>query len=90
MHAGQFAVVGLCDVDVERLTLVNVWAAVSGQLQDDLLWDLPDCLVEGLQVIWDAVNVLTGAVVCDELILHLALPQAQLCEVFQQVLVDNL
>jgi len=59
MHAGQFAVVGLCDVDVERLTLVNVWAAVSGQLQDDLLWDLPDCLVEGLQVIWDAVNVLT-------------------------------
>ena len=59
MHAGQFAVVWLCDVDVERLTLVNVGAAVSGQLQDDLLRDLPHRLIQGLQVIRDPVYVLT-------------------------------
>ena len=59
MHTGQLAVVRLCNVYIEGLTLVDVWTAVSSHLKDDLLRDLPHCLVEGFQVIRDAVNVLT-------------------------------
>jgi len=59
VHAGEFAVVGFCDVDVERLALIDESSSVGCHLQDGFLGDLPHCLVELLQVIgnlWDVLK----------------------------------
>lgn len=58
VHAGELAVVGLSDVDVERLALVYEGPAVSSHLQNSLLGDLPHSLIQLLQVIWDLSNAL--------------------------------
>lgn len=51
VHAGEFAVVGLCDVDVERLALIDESSSVCCHLEDSFLGDLPHCLIELLQVV---------------------------------------
>ena len=58
MHAGEFAVVGFCDVYVERLALVNVCATVGGHLDHGLLGDLPYRLIQALDVLRDIIHVL--------------------------------
>lgn len=58
MHAGQFAVVWLSDVDVEGLALINVSAAVCCHLEDGLLRDFPHGFVEILHVLRDLGNIL--------------------------------
>ena len=58
MHAGEFGVVGLGDVDVETLTLIDVHRPVGRHLDDRFLGDLPHCLIERLQLGRDAVNML--------------------------------
>ena len=58
VHAGQFAVVRLGDVYIQRLALVDVRAAVGGHLEYGLLGYLPHGLVESLQVVGDGVDVL--------------------------------
>lgn len=51
MHAGQLAVVGFCNVNVERLALINESSSVCCHLEDSFLGDLPHRLIELLQVI---------------------------------------
>lgn len=58
MHAGEFAVVGLGDVDVEGLALVDEGSSVRCHLQDGFLGDLPHRLVELLQVLRNLGDVL--------------------------------
>lgn len=58
MHAGQFAVVRLCDVDVKGLALVDEGAAICGHLEYGLLGDFPHGFIQLLQVIWNFLNVL--------------------------------
>lgn len=58
MHAGQFAVVWLGNVDVEGLALINVSAAVCCHLEDGLLGDFPHGFVETLHVLRDLGNIL--------------------------------
>lgn len=58
MHAGQFAIVWLGDVDVQGLALVDVGATISCHLEDGLLGDLPHCFVQLLQVVRDPLNIL--------------------------------
>ena len=60
MHAGQLSVAGLSDVDVERLALVDEGAPVSSHGDDHLLGNLPCCLVQCLQVIWDPLDFLSA------------------------------
>ena len=60
VHAAQFAVVWLGNVNVEGLTLVDVGATICCHLQDSLLGDLPDGFVQLLQVVGDPFNVLRG------------------------------
>lgn len=59
VHAGQLAVVGLSDVDVEGLALVDEGAAVGRHLQHRLLRDFPHGLVELLEVAGNFLNVLS-------------------------------
>lgn len=58
VHAGQFAIIGLCNVDVQGLALVDVGAAVGGHLENRLLGDFPHGFVELLQIVWDLADVL--------------------------------
>lgn len=58
VHAGQFAVVRLCDVDVERLTLIDISASICCHLEDGLLGDFPHSFIQLLQIIRDLLNVL--------------------------------
>ena len=58
MHAGEFAIVGFCDVYVERLALVNIGPSVGGHLDHSLLGDLPHGLVQILDVLRDIIHIL--------------------------------
>jgi len=60
VHAGQLAVAGLSDVDVERLALVDEGAPVSSHGDDHPLGNLPRCLVQRLQVIRDPLDFLSA------------------------------
>ncbi len=72
MHAGQFSVVGFCYVNIERLTLVDVSAAIGSHLDNVLLRDFPGRLVQLLQVIGNAIDILktVGSVTCQAQNIH--------------------
>lgn len=58
VHAGQFTIVGFGNVNVERLTLVNVGSAFGSHLDDHLLRDFPHGPVQLLDVVGNAINIL--------------------------------
>lgn len=61
VHAGQFAIVWLSDVDIKRLALVNVSSTICCHFQNSLLGNLPHRFVELLQIIWNLFNILCQA-----------------------------
>ncbi len=56
VHGRQLPVVGLGDVDVERLALVDEGAPVCRHLKHALLRDFPHGLVESLHIVGNAFN----------------------------------
>ena len=58
MHAGQLAKVGLCNVDIKRLALVNEGSSVCHHVDQSTLGDLPHRLVQLLQVLRNALDFL--------------------------------
>mmetsp|Transcript_10136 Transcript_10136/g.26796 ORF Transcript_10136/g.26796 Transcript_10136/m.26796 type:complete len:333 (+) Transcript_10136:419-1417(+) len=74
-------------VDVQGLRLVDVHTTIGRHVQDRALHDLPDCLVQVLQL-HGQVQVLYAAVLRDELHAQVLRPQSSLDEVFEQVPVD--
>lgn len=46
VHAAEFAIVGLGDVNVQRLALVDVRATVCCHLQDSFLRDFPHGFIQ--------------------------------------------
>lgn len=111
VHAGEFTIVRLSNMNVERLALVDVSSTICSHLQDSLLRDLPDCFIELLQICRDSFNILRkksgarspmkrseqthlslqlnfylyGAVLSNQLVLHVLVPQTSFCEVLEQV-----
>lgn len=71
-------------MDVERLALANEGTTVSGEVDDLLLADLPDGLVDGLDVGGDGWDVLDGTVVGDDEILHVVVPETKVDEFAKQ------
>ena len=65
VQRGQLAEVGVGHEHVERLALVDVGAAVGGHVDEVALLDLPDGLVQSLELLRD-VQV-TDAAVCGNL-----------------------
>mmetsp|Transcript_8651 Transcript_8651/g.23493 ORF Transcript_8651/g.23493 Transcript_8651/m.23493 type:complete len:441 (+) Transcript_8651:1767-3089(+) len=84
----QLAKVGIRHVDVERLGLVDVRAPVGSHVDQDALFDLPDSLVDGLEVVWD-FQLHHGAIRSDHLVLDRGVPQSERRQIVQQVLVDH-
>mmetsp|Transcript_72698 Transcript_72698/g.210469 ORF Transcript_72698/g.210469 Transcript_72698/m.210469 type:complete len:319 (+) Transcript_72698:277-1233(+) len=87
VHGGQLRRGGVHHVDVQRLGLVDVGPPVGRHVEDRALLDLPDGLVQGLDLLGE-VQVLHAAVVRDEAHPHVLRPQAQLDQVAEEVAVD--
>ena len=77
-------------VHVEALALADVRAAVGSHIENLLLADLPDGLVDLLDVIGDAVDALDGAVVGDDHVLHLIVPETLINEFAKEPRADDL
>ena len=65
---------------VQALGLANVRAPICSKVNDFLLRDLPDSLVDSLNVVRDAGNILNGTIVRDDHVLHVVVPEAQVYE----------
>lgn len=67
-------------MDVETLTLANERSTISGEVDHLLLADFPDGLVDRLDIIGDTWNILDGAVVSDDHVLHVIVPESEVDE----------
>ena len=90
MHTGELAERRRLEMDIERLGLADVGTTIGSEVKDLLLGDLPDGLVDGFDVIGDAGNILDGAVVRDNHVLHLVIPQTEIDELAQEPWADDL
>lgn len=90
VHARELTNTGGLQVDVQALTLANEGTTVGSEVEDLLLADLPDCLVDRLDVVGDAVDALDRPVVGDDHVLHLVIPELQVDELAKQPRADNL
>ena len=90
VHAGDLAHGGLLHVNVQGLGLIDEGTTIGSHLQDGTLGDFPDGLVEGLDVGGDVGDVLDGAAIGDDTVLHVVGPQAQVDKILQQPGVDDL
>ncbi|RMZ97085.1 hypothetical protein BpHYR1_023805 [Brachionus plicatilis] len=75
MHRGHFAKCRIGQVNVQRLTLINESPTVSRHVYQIFLRYLPNSSVQFLQLIWNGVYLLNGAIVGYDLILYLIIPQ---------------
>jgi hypothetical protein len=64
--------------------------AIGGEVDDGLLRDLPDGLVDALEVVGDAGDVLNRSVVSDEGVLHGIVPKTTVDEIAKKPWVDDL
>mmetsp|Transcript_14240 Transcript_14240/g.35329 ORF Transcript_14240/g.35329 Transcript_14240/m.35329 type:complete len:209 (-) Transcript_14240:1985-2611(-) len=88
VHACQLLYRAILHVNVQRLALVDIRAAVRRQLEDALLSDLPAGFVQLLCFCRYLVDRLHGAVVCDEPLLHFLVPDPLVNQVLQEVAID--
>lgn len=58
MHGGEFSVVWLRNVHIERLALINVSSTVSSHLQNAFLRNFPHSPVQVLQILRNAIDIL--------------------------------
>jgi len=72
------------------LALTDVGSSVRGQVEDLLLTNLPDSLIDGLDVIRDTRNALDRPVIGDEHILHIIIPKPKLDQLLKEPRADNL
>ena len=77
-------------MDVERLRLVDEGTPVGGHVDDRTLRDLPDGLVDRLEVGRDLSDVLNRALASDDPVAHLVVPEAELDQITEQPRADDL
>ena len=73
----------MCSGNVDCLYRKEQHALTCGHVDENLLLDLPGCLVEILDLLWNR-QLLHGAVCRNQVVLELR-PQADLVQVLQQV-----
>ena len=87
MHGRQLAGGRRIYKEIEGLRLADICAAVGCHIDDITLFDLPDGLVDLLDVLRDLIDVLDRAIVEDDLVLHVIVPEIEIDQVFQQMFV---
>ena len=89
MHVRQLRVVGLLHEPVQRLRLAHESAAVGRLVNQHALADLPRRLVQRADLLGDLRDALDAAGAGDDLVLHVAIPDAEVQQVVDEVLVDQ-
>lgn len=89
VHARELAEVHVQHVQVQALALADERAPVGRHIDDAALGNLPHRFIQVLDVLRDARNVLHRAVGGNDGRLHLLVPEAELDEVLEQVLVHH-
>lgn len=77
-------------MDVQALRLTDERATVGSEVEDLLLRDLPNSLVDGLDIVWDLGDVLDGAVVGDDMVLHVVVPEVEANELAKKPRTNDL
>lgn len=89
VHRSHNCVIRLLDMDIQGLALVDECTTICGHVQYYFLLYFPDSLVDFLDGIGNARNVLDRAKVGNDLVFHNIIPQAEIGEVIYEMLVDN-
>jgi hypothetical protein len=71
-------------VNVQTLTLANERSTVSSEVDDLLLRDLPNGFVNGFDIIWYAGDVGDGAIMSNDHILHVVIPEPTVNKIPEQ------
>jgi len=90
VHGSQFPKVGFSNVNVEGLGLINEGSTISCHVNHIPLRNLPDRLVQLLDVIRDFRDSLNRAIGPNQLVLQIRIPKVTVCEILEQVRVHNL
>lgn len=105
VHAGELGSGGSGNVHVEGLRLADVGTTVGGHIDQslsdqsarrreqkntNLLGDLPHRFVASLDILGEDGHVLNGTLVEDQVLLHVLVPDTQINQLLQEVLVDDL
>jgi hypothetical protein len=77
-------------VDIEGLRLADVGTSIGSEIEHFLLGDLPNGFIDSLDVVRDPRDVLNGAVVRDDHILHLVIPETEVDEFAEKPGADDL
>ena len=67
--------------------MANVRTSGYGEVNKLLLWDLPNSLVQHLEVCWNFWNVLNRSIISDKLILNLRNPKIDFNQILYQMLI---
>ena len=67
-------------MDIQTLALADERATICGQIDNLLLADLPDRLVDSLDIVGNASDLLNRSSVSNDHVLHLVIPQLEIHE----------
>jgi hypothetical protein len=90
MHACQLAKRRRLEVDIEGLRLADVSTSIGGEIEYFLLGDLPNGFVDCLDVVRDSRDILNGAIMRDNHVLHLVIPETEVDEFAEKPGADDL
>mmetsp|Transcript_68652 Transcript_68652/g.112690 ORF Transcript_68652/g.112690 Transcript_68652/m.112690 type:complete len:224 (+) Transcript_68652:389-1060(+) len=87
VHRRELGCGGVHHMDVQGLRLIDVGPAIRGHLKNSALLDLPNRLVEILQILRQ-VQLLHTSIVSDEFHTHLITPKSTRDQILQQMTID--
>lgn len=77
-------------MNVQTLALANEGTTVGSEVENLLLGDLPDSLINSLDIIGNLGNVLDRTVVGDDTVLHFIIPETTVNKVTKEPRADDL
>lgn len=85
VHRGHLGEVGLRHVHIETLRLADVRSTSNGTVEENFLGDLPNSLIEELDICWDALDLLDTTVEGEHSVLNIRVPKTQLDQIIDEV-----
>jgi hypothetical protein len=77
-------------MNIPTLALADEGTAISSEVEDFLLTNLPYGFVDSFDVVWDVGDVLYGSIVSDDHVLHIIIPKANVDEFTEEPWADDL
>ena len=77
-------------MNIQTLTLADKGTTISSKVKNFLLTDLPYGFVDSFDIVWDVGDILYGSIVCDNHVLHIIIPKANVDEFSEKPWANNL